>query len=107
LIYACKDTIEFTKTIGTLQKRLQNETLDIRKRASLGSVLNVFFEEPFLTVKSISGRAKINHITAQNSLQELIQRNIVVEITGKSKGRIYACTPVVEAIFGQSAKRES
>jgi hypothetical protein len=40
------------------------------------------------------------HNTVQAALNELIERQIVYEITGRQKGRSYACGPVLTAVFG-------
>lgn len=98
-IQACEDTLRFTRTVIDLQRYLHSQVADIRRRASCGEVLNVFFEEPVLSVKQICERVRISHKTAQSALGELINRDLVYEVTQKEKGRIYACRPILQAIF--------
>lgn len=98
-IQACQETLRFTRTIKDLERSLHSQIANIRKRASCGEVINVFFEEPVLSVRQICERARISHKTAQSVLDELIDRKLVYEVTQKEKGRIYACEPILDAIF--------
>ena len=59
--------------------------------------MRVFFEEPVLSIRELAERA---HLTVHTALDDLQQRNIVMELSGKQKGRIYGCRPVLNVIFG-------
>lgn len=98
-VEACQDTLRFTRTIIDLQRHLHAQISDIRRRASCGEVINVFFEQPVLSVKQISERARISHKTVQTALDNLIEWDLVYEVTQKDKGRMYACAPILRAIF--------
>lgn len=98
-IQACQDTLQFTRTVIALQRHLNSQVSDIRRRVSCSEVLNVFFEEPVLSVKQICDRTRISHKTVQAALEELINRDLVYEVTQREKRRIYACGPILEAIF--------
>lgn len=98
-VQACQDTLRFTRTVIDLQRHLHSQVSDIRRRVSCGEVLNVFFEEPVLSVKQICNRTRISHKTVQAALGELIERDLVYEVTQREKKRIYACGPILQAIF--------
>lgn len=95
----CEETISFTQTILDLLRRLRREIPNVRRRASLVAALEAFFEYPVLTPKQISDQAKMSVGAARAALGELEQLEIAREITGKKKGRIYACQPLLDAIF--------
>jgi Fic family protein len=95
----CMETINFTQMIVSLRRQLQEE-IGVRRRASISAVLNVFFETPSLSVRQIIDRAHLAKNSVQAALDELEMRGIVYEVTGKQKGRVYACSPVLNAIFG-------
>ena len=97
----CSETIDFTQTILELRQRLREEVSNVRRRASLRAVLDTFFQEPVLSVRQICERAYMVHTSVQPALNDLQQLDIVYEITGKQKGRVYACRPVLNAIFGR------
>lgn len=96
----CRETISFTHTILHLQRQLESEIGNVRRRASLLAVLKAFFHDPVLSVREVAERANMTIHSAQSALLDLQERGIVYEITGKQKGRIYACRPVLAAIFG-------
>lgn len=95
----CEETISFTQTILDLLKQLRREIPNVRRRASLVAALEAFFEYPVLTPKQISDQAKMSVGAARTALGELEKLEIAREITGKRKGRIYACEPLLDAIF--------
>ena len=101
IIQQCSETINFTKMILDLRQRLQGNINNIRRRASLSAVLDVFFQEPVLSLRQIAEQTNMSINTVQAALDEFQEQDIVYEITGKQKGRVYACRPVLQAIFGQ------
>lgn len=96
----CRETIDFTQVILGLRKQMRDDVSGITRRAAVNEVLDTFFMEPVLTVRKIVDRTSMAHNTVQAALNELIEREIVYEITGRQKGRSYACSPVLAAIFG-------
>jgi Fic family protein len=96
----CSETITLTTTVLQLRDRLRQMIGNVRRRASLVEVLNVFFEEPVLPVGEISRRAGISWNSAQSALDTLQEQGIVAELSGKQRGRIYACRPILKAVFG-------
>lgn len=95
----CEETILFTQTILDLLKQLRREIPNVRRRASMVAALEAFFEYPVLTPKQISEQANMSVGAARTALNELVQLEIAREITGKRKGRIFACEPLLDAIF--------
>ncbi len=95
----CEETISFTQAILDLLTRLRREIPNVRRRASMVATLEAFFEYPVLTPKQISDQAKMSVGAARAALSELEHLEIAREITNKKKGRIYACEPLLDAIF--------
>jgi Fic family protein len=101
IVDQCHETIAFTRTILALQDSLQSKA-GIRKRATTTAVLNAFFNEPVLSVTAVAEQAHISYNSAQAVIAELEKGKIVRELTGKQKGRIFACDPVLDAIFNRN-----
>ncbi len=95
----CEETISFTQAILDLLTQLRREIPNVRRRASMVAALEAFFEYPVLTPKQISDQAKMSVGAARTALNELERLEIAREITGRKKGRIYACEPLLDAIF--------
>ena len=97
----CLETITFTQHVLRLREELQQAIGDVRRRASLIAVLDAFFYDPTLSIQEIQNRANISsYHTVRNALEELENQGMVYEITGKQRGKVYACIPVLNAIFG-------
>ena len=103
----CSETINFTHVILELRQRMRDDVSGITRRAAVNEVLDCLFVEPVLTVRQIVEKSSMAHNTAQTALNELIKRGIVYEVTGRQKGRSYACGPVLQAIFGGMKSTES
>jgi Fic family protein len=97
----CHETITFTQHILRLREELPQMIGNVRRRASLSAVLDAFFYDPTLSVQEIQKRANISsYHTVRSALKGLEDRGMVYEITGRQRGKVYACMPVLDAIFG-------
>ena len=72
------------------------------RRASVATVLEMFFDFPVLAPKAISERANISIGATRAALDALETMGIVREITGKRNGRVYACEPLLATIFEEA-----
>ena len=93
----CLETIKFTQNILRLREELHQEIGNVRRRATLLAVLDAFFYDPTLSVQEIQARANIAYHTARSALDDLEGRDMVYEITGRKRGKVYACIPVLRA----------
>jgi len=100
IIQQCRETLTWTNTILQLRAQLRLDIRDTRRRASLSIVLDAFFDEPVRSIRQIAEYANIAYNSVQSALDDLQTMGLVYEITGKQKGRVYACRPVLDAIFG-------
>ena len=107
LIERCQDTIKFTHTILALKSEVKQQVDGINLRAAVFAVLDAFFEQPVMSMTDLSQRARISYNSAQKAVDMLSQQGLAREITGKTKGRIFLCPPVYNAIFGEVSARNS
>ena len=96
----CQETIAFTRAILQLRDDLRRRVSNARRRASMAAVLDAFFHNPVQSISQICDQANMAYNSVQPAMLDLQEMNIVYEITGKQKGRVYACRPVLDAIFG-------
>jgi Fic family protein len=97
----CQETLKFTERILQLREELMQAIGNVRRRASLSAVLGAFFFGPTLSIQEIQDRANISSFhTVRTALEDLEQLGMVYEITGRRRGRVYACMPVLDTIFG-------
>lgn len=96
----CQETIDLTQVILDLRGELHETVANVRRRASLIAVLDAFFHDPTLSALEISSLANISENSARNALEELQEMDLVGEITGRKRDKVYACLPVLRAVFG-------
>ena len=99
----CAETIAFTRTILSLRQRLHQDVAQVRRRAALGAVLDAFFQAPVLSIRQIGEEAHMAFNSVQAALAELEHLGLVYEVTGKQRGRVFACRPVLDAVYGRSS----
>ena len=95
----CEETIAFTRTFLDLQSKIRAEVKGVRKQASVERVLGEFFKSPVLEVSQIVRETQMSHNTVQSAIDDLIARDVVEEITGQRKGRLYACKPIYDLVY--------
>jgi len=96
----CKETVDFTLMILALRQQLRSGVAHVKRRASVAEVLDAFFQEPVLAPAQLAQYANISVNAVMAALNILEAEGLVFEITGKQKRRVYACRPVLDAIFG-------
>jgi Fic family protein len=100
IVQQSEETLAFTQKILHLREQLRQQVSSARRRAALHEVLDAFFHQPVRSVRQICDVANMAHTSVQPALDDLRDMGVVYEITGKQRGRVYACRPVLDAIFG-------
>lgn len=97
----CLETIKLTQRILQLREELYQAVGDVRRRASLLAVLDAFLYNPTLSIQEIAEQANMAYNSVRRALDDLERRGgMVYEITGRQRGKVYACTPVLDTVFG-------
>jgi Fic family protein len=96
---ACQSTINLTMTIIGVQHEIAEGIKEVRRRASMLAVLDVLYRDPVLNVADLSERASLSPNAVRNCLRGLQERGIVEELSGRKRGLVYGCVPILAAIF--------
>lgn len=79
------------RKILTLREEMQSKVLTMGKRAELASrLLKLLYTQPIQTAQSIESALDITSATANALLREFEKNEILVEITGNKRGKMYA-----------------
>ena len=106
IVEQCKKTLDFTQTILGLRQTIQAEVAHVTRRAAITGVIDAFFRAPVGSIADIAKSANMSINSAQGAVDILKMNNLVIELTGKSWGRVYACRPVINAIFGRDPDQD-
>ncbi|MEP0766457.1 MAG: Fic family protein [Fimbriimonadia bacterium] len=100
MIQQAKHSIELSRTVLALRDEIYKRVAGIRRRASVAAVLDAFFSDPIPRVADIMRISGIKSPhTVQVALQALQEQGLVVELSGKLRGRQYACKPLLDVAF--------
>ena len=88
-----KTAVQTSKAIISVVKLLETDREQIKLNSKyIGSSLRVyecFQQHPFLTAKQLSEKTKLSDPTVNKILRELVRLEIIVEVTGRRRGRIF------------------
>ncbi len=92
-------TMELVTAIQHLQQSLRAQVREVRRQASTAKVLDAFLAEPALTANSVSRLTGLSFATAQSAISQLEELGILVEASGRKRGRTYFCRPLLTTLF--------
>lgn len=82
---------EVFRQILVLRTEAEQATMLLGRRAALASqALNVLYRKPILDAADLEKALSISTPTANRLLQSLVESDILVEITGQQRGRVYS-----------------
>jgi len=95
----CRESVAFARRVLELQSALKAGIASLRRRAAAGAVLDAFLSIPVMPVSQIRDVTGLATNTVLAALEELQANGIVREMTGRQRGRVYACIAVLDAVF--------
>lgn len=82
---------EVFSQILALRTEAEQATMDMGKRAATArQALNVLYRKPILDATELEKALGITTPTANKLIKTMIEKNILVEVTGQQRGRVYA-----------------
>lgn len=79
------------RQVLTLRTEVEAEVLTLGKRgATARSALNLLYRRPVVSAADLSAGLELSSPATNNLIKELIRLNILQEITGQQRGRVYA-----------------
>lgn len=96
-------TLSLVGSIRTLQQSLRERVASVRRHASMARVLDAYLQHPVLTARDVSRVSGLSFATAQSAIDGLASLDILREVSGKRRGRIYVCKPLMETLFARTS----
>ena len=70
-------------------------------------LMETLFTEPVLTVSSARQRLRVTTRAAQQNVDKLVRAEILTEVTGKARYRVFVAKRIIEVVEADSARRVS
>jgi Fic family protein len=86
------------RAIVNLHSRYVTLVGNERTRAKLALLVNLLFENPYVDVAGVCERLGVTHPTAAHLIERLAGLDVLLEQTGRRRGRVYCATELLRLI---------
>lgn len=94
------DAEERTVRLVELQEDLRNRLLEEAVPISVVRLGEYLFNQPYVTASSLKTHLGVTFPTAQKAIETLVRRGDLLELTGRSRGRVYYAPEIYNAVYG-------
>jgi Fic family protein len=95
VINQADDTIQRSHLLMRLHQDCRKLVLDKYRSPILGQVIDLVFMQPIVTVKSVQEHLNVTFPAANKAIQILVTEQILAEITGRKRNKVYAAKDVL------------
>jgi Fic family protein len=89
------------RKILVLRTEMEEATMDLGKRTLLArQAINLLYRKPILDAAGLGNALKVTTPTINKLINLLIEKKIIVEITGQQRGRVYAFDRYLDLFLG-------
>jgi Fic family protein len=92
------DSVNLILRLQALQERYRALFQKERASARLLQVVDALFEQPVFTVPQLAERLDITYPTALRYVNRLADKEVVREVTGRARDRVFSAAAIVEAV---------
>ncbi len=93
-----RDVVERVNLLLALRQRYRNTFQSVRSSALLLKLIDGLFSNPAVTVSRVAESCEITPRAAQKNIDKLISKNILKEITGKKRNRVFVAPEIVRIV---------
>jgi Fic family protein len=102
-----RDSEERTVRLVELQHVLRSELLDEGRPNSVVRLAEQLFSVPVVTAARVEAMIGVTRPTAQAAIDALVEREVLVETTGRERHRVYEAPAIFDAVYGSVDVPES
>ena len=93
-----RDAVERIYRLQKLQAAYHSQIQAERAAARLLRLVDFLFAQPILTVRQVEAELEINYPTAQRYVERLESMDILREVTGQARNRVYRADEIIRAL---------
>ncbi|MEX1163423.1 MAG: Fic family protein [Nitriliruptor sp.] len=95
-----RDAEERTVRLVDLQRDIREELLTARVTNTTVRLAESLLDRPYVTAKRLTGQLNVTLPTAQKAIDALVDQDILTEVTGKKRNRVYLSPRIMDAVYG-------
>lgn len=96
IIEESRDACERARNLLALRESLRADFQKTASAAKSLALVDALFNWPVVTAASAKRLIGLTHQGAQNNIDRLVAKGILVEVTGKDRGRMYVARPIIQ-----------
>ncbi|MDQ3771121.1 MAG: Fic family protein [Actinomycetota bacterium] len=104
---SARDAEERTVRLVDLQQQLRDQLLSQKKSVTVVRLAESLFKSPYVTASSLVDQLGTTFPTAQKAIDALVNMEVLVEVTGKPRGRLYYAPRIFDAVYADVAPESS
>lgn len=90
-----QDAAQRTFRLLELWEEYRERTRAVTRTSAAQRVIDELFASPFLTIKRAAEVLGVTYQTAQNNVEKLVEANILREVTGRQRNRVYVADGIL------------
>jgi Fic family protein len=90
-----RDAIQLTDRLLDLQRTYQSWALTERRSGNLARLTDFLFERPIVSIADVMAHLSVTRRAADQLVQRLVDRGMLVEVTGRQRDREFAAREIV------------
>lgn len=95
-----RDAEERTVMLVDLQRDIREELLEARATNTTFRLAESLLDRPYVTAKRVQKQFEVTAPTAQKAIDALVDHDILTEITGQKRNRMYLSPRIMDAVYG-------
>jgi Fic family protein len=93
-----EDAVDRAKQLQDLQNEWRHILQEKHATSLMFSAVDLFFEQPYFSPNFLRNRLKITHQAAMKTLNRLESLNIIRELSGRSRNRLYCALEIMRIV---------
>jgi Fic family protein len=102
----CEDAVRRSDALLAMRARYHQQFEAARGSALVVKLIDELFATPIMKVSQAAKLLKVTNVSAQRIVDKLCDANILTEVTGRKKHRVFAAREVLEAVAGPETEEE-
>jgi Fic family protein len=95
VVECARESLRFTDELLALRDRYQDAVRSARSSGLLAKLVDRLFQVPSITIAQARDLLSVTHASASSNLQKLVALGIVVEVTGRTRDRMYVAREIL------------
>lgn len=100
-----RDAEERTVRLVDAQAQLRAKLLDQGRSLTVIRLAGILFSSPYVTAPDLVRQLGVTFPTAQRAIETLVEEEVLLELTGRSRDRLYYSPTIYAAVYGDLDRR--